>query len=112
MKQKNKNINIENKISNVENLSGLKNLGSIVKKYATIATVGVALVTGGLYVGGCGEPSECCKELNCGSSYTCVDHYDNTCECKYDQPGPSYATQEFGLSMDDVFDDTSDDAGN
>ncbi|MBT5022712.1 hypothetical protein HOK51_03690 [Candidatus Woesearchaeota archaeon] len=102
---KNKKLNLEKRIGDK-----LKNTLSVGKKYATLALTGIALVAGGIYVGGCGELSECCKEKEC--NWGCTDHYDDTCACdpySPPDPDPSFMTQEYGLSMDDMFDTFDDD---
>jgi hypothetical protein len=92
--------NLEQKVGGSKLLDGMKRMGQTAKKYATIAVIGAALAIGGA---GCGEESECCKELSCnGYNERCENHYDDTCACVYD-PSSKYATQEFGLTMDDVF---------
>ena len=93
-------VNLERKVGNTR----LQRLGNAVKQYATRVAIATALVAGAGYLSGCPEPSECCKELKCGSGYTCKNHYDDTCECEK-EPHIPYQTQEFGLTMDDVFED-------
>ncbi|MBT4824620.1 hypothetical protein HN695_05930 [Candidatus Woesearchaeota archaeon] len=100
--------NLEKRVGGNKFLDTMKKVGQTAKRYATIAAVGAGLVMGGGYLAGCPEPSECCKELKCnGYDERCEDHYDDTCACVYD-PSHKYQTQEFGLSMDDIFEDDTE----